>query len=84
MENPIRKETIIFEQFKIGNNLDDNEKVITNLTPRILFQIIKWKFKSQHMPPGILWLKGSISYTFGQTGLQLLKAYLKIREIVGS
>jgi len=83
MEDPKRKETIILNQFKIGNNLDDNEKIITHLTPRILFQIINWKYNSQHKPPGALWLKGSISYTFGQTGLHLLRAFLKIKEIVG-
>jgi hypothetical protein len=78
-EEPKRSETIIFDQFKIGNNLNDNEKIVTHLTPRIMFRIILWKLNLQHKPHGISWLQGSISYTFGQKGLHLLKAYLKLK-----
>ncbi|MGQ7868200.1 hypothetical protein [Sunxiuqinia sp. sy24] len=80
IERPKRKETIIFDKFKAGNNLNDNEKIITHLSPRVLFQLLKSKLNSHQKPPGLLWIQGSIAYTFGQLGLQFYYSLRKLKE----
>ncbi|WP_133463069.1 hypothetical protein [Sunxiuqinia elliptica] len=80
IQSPQKKETKIFDQFKVGNNLKDNEQIVTHLSLRLLIQILKWKFKRDQKPPGISWLPGSISYTFGEPGLQLFRAINRFKR----
>ncbi|WP_299582446.1 hypothetical protein [uncultured Sunxiuqinia sp.] len=80
IEKPKRRETIIFDKFKVGNNLNDNEKIITHLSPRILFQFLKSKFDSNEKPSGLLWIQGSVAYTFGQAGLQVFHLARKLKD----
>lgn len=80
IQSPQKKETKIFDQFKVGNNLKDNEQIVTHLSLRLLIQILKWKFKKDQKPSGISWLPGSISYTFGEPGLQLFRAITRFKK----
>lgn len=80
IQSPQKKETRIFDQFKVGNNLKDNEQIVTHLSIRLLVQILKWKLKIDQKPSGISWLPGSIAYTFGAPGLQLFKVMTKLKN----
>lgn len=82
IERPERKETIIFSRFKVGNNLKDNEKIISRISLRILWQSIKSRFSSSEKPTGLIWMQGSISYTFGKLGLAVFRSLRKIKMLI--
>lgn len=80
IDQPERKETKILEKFKVGNNLNDNEQIIVRISPHILFQLLKSKLNSVRRPPGLVWMQGSVSYTFGVPGLQLFLFLRKVKQ----
>ncbi len=80
IDRPERKETIILKKFKVGNNLNDNERIIVRISPAVLFRLLKSKLKAIPKSPGLIWRQGSISYTFGITGLQLFLFLRKMKQ----
>ena len=80
IEKPKRKETLIFKKFKVGNNLNDNENIIMRISPGILWRSLKSRIGSSQKPPGLIWLQGSVSYSFGKLGLRLFLSVRKIKN----
>jgi predicted HAD superfamily hydrolase len=80
IDKPDRKETVILEKFKVGNNLDDNANIITPISLQVLYQILKSKFNSLQKSPGFIWVQGSISFSFGIPGLQLFLFIRKMKQ----
>jgi predicted HAD superfamily hydrolase len=80
IDQPERKETMILEKFKVGNNLNDNENIIIRISPRVLFQLLKLKLNSLQKSPGLIWTQGSVSFSFGIPGLRLFLFLRKIKQ----
>jgi hypothetical protein len=66
MKKPERRESIFFNSFVVGNNLNDNESIVK---PFPLINFFKSKLFNDCKRPKIFWFEGSIVYSYGKIGL---------------
>ncbi len=74
LEEPRRREVLVLKDFEVGNNLDDNKRIVVLVSPIVLIRFLLSKLSLLNgYSHSLVWAEGSFTYTFGGVGRILLK-----------